>query len=85
VDNATIYGLNAVKNKTFKGGTTIFDLKADGVGCATTNTKALTGDILDQLEQIKQRILTGEIKIAATYAAAKQIPGFPQDLKALDN
>jgi basic membrane protein A len=85
VDNATIYGLNAVKNKTFKGGTMIFDLKADGVGCSTTNTKAMTGDIVDQVEQIRQRILSGEIKIAATYAAAKQLPGFPQDLKALDN
>jgi basic membrane protein A len=85
VDNATIYGLNAVKNGTFKGGTTTFDLKADGVGCALTNTKAMTPDITDQIEQITGRILSGEIKIASTYAAAKQLPGFPQDLNALDD
>ena len=84
VETSLIYALRAVQNKTFKGEVIVFDLKADGVGYSTTNT-AMTADIKNQLEQIKQRIVSGQIKIAATHADAKRLPGFPQDLKAMDN
>jgi basic membrane protein A len=59
-------------------------MKADGVGYSTTN-KALGQDIVTQLEEIKRKIVSGEIKIAATYADAKRLSGFPQDLKAIDD
>jgi basic membrane protein A len=84
VETSLIYGLNAIKNNTFKGEIITFDLKADGVGYSTTNS-ALSADIVRQLEQIKTRITSGEIKIAATNADAKKIPGFPQNLKAVDD
>jgi basic membrane protein A len=84
VETATLYGLNAVKAGSFKGEVITFDMKANGVGYSTRNS-ALTGDISAQLEQIKQRIISGEIKIAAKYADAKQLPGFPQNLNAKDN
>jgi basic membrane protein A len=84
VETSLIYGLNAVKNNTFQGEVITFDAKADGVGYSATNP-ALGRDIVTQLEQIKARIISGEIKIAATNAGAKGLPGFPQDLKALDD
>ncbi|MDR2393257.1 MAG: BMP family ABC transporter substrate-binding protein [Treponema sp.] len=84
VETSLIYGLNAVKNNTFKGEVITFDVKADGVGYSTTNP-AVTQDIQSQVEAVKQQIISGQIKVAATNAEAKTLPGFPQDLKALDN
>jgi basic membrane protein A len=84
VETSLIYGLNAVKNGTFKGEVITLDMKAGGVGYSTTNP-ALSRDIINQLEAIKSRIISGQIKIAATNGEAKKLPGFPQDLKALDD
>jgi basic membrane protein A len=84
VETSLIYGLNAVKNNTFKGEVITFDVKANGVGYSTTNP-AITKDILSQVEAVKQRIISGQIKVVGTNTEAKTLPGFPQDLKALDN
>ncbi|MDR0669444.1 MAG: BMP family ABC transporter substrate-binding protein [Treponema sp.] len=84
VETSLVYGLNAVQNNTFKGEVITFDLKSDGVGYATTNP-ALTADITTELERIKTRIVSGQIKVAATYAEAKRLPGFPQNLRAIDD
>jgi basic membrane protein A len=84
VETSLVYGLNAVKNGTFKGEVITFDVKANGVGYSTTNP-ALSGSIVAQLEDIKKLIMNGEIKIAATNAEAKKLPGFPQNLKAMDD
>jgi basic membrane protein A len=84
VEISLIYGLNAVKSNTFKGEIITLDLKADGVGYAITNT-ALTQDIRDKIDQAKQQIVSGQVKVAATHGEAKQLPGFPQNLKAMDN
>jgi basic membrane protein A len=84
VETSLAYGLNAVRDNTFKGEVITFDVKADGVGYSTTNP-ALTGDITGELEKIKAQIISGSIRIAATNGEAKKLPGFPQDLKALDD
>jgi basic membrane protein A len=84
VDTALIYGLTQVRNNTFKGESTLFDLKNDGLGYSAANS-ALTADIKGRLEQIKQQIVSGQITIAATNGEAKRLPGFPQDLRAVDN
>jgi basic membrane protein A len=84
VETSLIYCLNVVRNNTFKGEVITFDTKADGVGYSAANP-ALTGDIVEELEKIKAQIISGGISIAATYAEAKELPGFPQDLKALDD
>jgi basic membrane protein A len=84
VETSLVYGLNAVQNDTFKGETITFDLKSDGVGYADTNPE-LNADIKAELERIKARIISGEIKIAATHAEARRLPGFPQDLHAIDD
>ena len=83
VETSLIYALKAVQNKSFRGEVITFDLKADGVGYSTTNS-AITADIRSQLEQIQRQIISGQIKVAATYAEARRLPGFPQDLKAID-
>jgi basic membrane protein A len=83
VEISVIYGLNAVKNNAFKGEVITFDLMKDGVGYSTSNS-ALSNTIVLKLEALKQQIISGEIKIAATNAEAKKLPGFPQHLKAAD-
>jgi basic membrane protein A len=83
VDTGLMYGLNAVKNNTFRGEVITLDMKTGGVGYSTTNS-ALTDDIKTQLEQVKTRIMSGQVKIASTYAEAKALPGFPE-LKAIDD
>jgi basic membrane protein A len=84
VETAAVYGLNAVKSGTFKGEVITFDLEVGGVGYSAKNS-ALTGDITARLEAIKRQIVSGEIRIAGTYAEAKKLPGFPQNLNAVDN
>ena len=84
VEISLVYALDAVKNNNFKGELITFDLVKDGVGYSTSNA-ALGRNIIDQLEAIKRRIISGEIKVAATNAAAKLLPGFPQNLKAVDD
>ncbi|MDR2418719.1 MAG: BMP family ABC transporter substrate-binding protein [Treponema sp.] len=84
VETSLMYGLNAVKNGAFTGEAITFDLQKDGVGYSTSNS-ALTADISAQLEAVKQRIISGQLSIASTYAQAKTLPGFPQDLHALDD
>jgi basic membrane protein A len=84
VETSLVYGLNAVKNNNFRGEVITFDIKADGVGFSTTNP-ALSGDIVKELEEIKQRIISGQIRIASTNAEAKRIAGFPQTLQAIDD
>ena len=84
VEASLVYALTAVKNNTFKGEVITFDLEKDGVGYSTTNS-ALSGSIVTELEAIKQKIINGEIVVAATNADAKKLPGFPQNLKAIDD
>jgi len=83
VETSVVYALNAVKNGTFKGETIVFDLVKDGVGYSTANP-ALDNTIITQLEALKQKIIKGEITVASTNADAKKLPGFPQNLKAID-
>jgi basic membrane protein A len=84
VETSLIYGLNAAKNNNFRGEVITFDLKADGVDFSTTNP-ALSQDIVKELAQIKDRIISGQIRVASTNAEAKRITGFPQNLKAIDD
>jgi basic membrane protein A len=84
VETSLVYGLNAVKNNTFKGEVITFDIAKDGVGYSVTNP-ALGKSIVDQLEALKKQIVSGQIKIAATNAEAKKLAGFPQNLKAIDD
>ena len=83
VEAASRYALEQVKAGTFKAETVSLDAKADGVGFSEANPE-LGADIIAKVNDVKARIVAGEIKIAATYAEAKALPGFPQNLQASD-
>ncbi|GHV86671.1 BMP family ABC transporter substrate-binding protein [Spirochaetia bacterium] len=84
VESATLYGLNVVKEGNFRGEVITFDLSADGVGYAETNP-AMSEAVKAKVNEAAQKITGYLITIAATNAAAKEIPGFPQNLKAKDD
>jgi basic membrane protein A len=84
VETGLLYGLNAVKYNTFRGEVIVLDMRAEGVGYSNTNS-ALTADIRNELERVKQQIINGQIRVAATYAEARRLPGFPQNLLAMDD
>jgi len=84
VENSLVYGLDAIKKNTFRGEVINFDLVMDGVGFSTTNP-ALSNSIVTELATIKRKIINGEITVAASNADAKKLPGFPQNLKAIDD
>jgi basic membrane protein A len=84
VENSVIYALNEVKNGTFVPSVVTFDLKADGVGYSAANS-ALSKDIINKLENVKQQISNGNIYVAATLAESMKLPGFPQNLRAIDD
>jgi basic membrane protein A and related proteins len=84
VENSVIFALNAVKNKTFKPSVIVFDLKAEGVGYSAMNP-ALGKNIIDRLELIKAQVANGNIKVAATLADSMLLPGFPKNLRAIDD
>jgi basic membrane protein A len=84
VESSLLYALRAIQNNTFAGRTIVFDLAAEGVGFSTTNP-AMTQDIVRRVNSIRDDIIAGRIRVAATNAEARRLPGFPQDLRALDN
>jgi basic membrane protein A len=62
VDTATYDTIKAAAEGKFKGGIDkVFDLKSNGVGYSTSNTALMTQDIIDAVEQAKQKILNGDI------------------------
>jgi len=62
VDTATYDTIVAVADGTFEGGTAhVFDLASDGISYSQSNTDLMTQDIIDQVEQYKQKILDGDI------------------------
>ncbi|MGN7358336.1 BMP family ABC transporter substrate-binding protein [Paenibacillus sp. SAF-054] len=48
---------------TFKGGSEMLGLKENGVGLAETSTKNVPADVLKEVEDYKQKIISGEIKV----------------------
>jgi basic membrane protein A len=84
VETSLVYALNSIKNNTYKGEIITFDLANDGVGYSSANP-ALGASIKTELETLKKKIVSGEIKIASSNAEAKKLPGFPQNLKASDD
>ena len=84
VEACVIYAIRAVEQGNFSGRIITFDLSADGVGYATTNS-AMTASIVSEVEQYRQRIVSGQIRVIPTYAEARGLAGFPQNLLARDD
>ena len=64
VDVGVYTFIKSIKDGSFKAGNTVFDLKADGVGYATTG--GMIDDIKDKLEAYKADIISGKIVVPAT-------------------
>lgn len=56
--------IKSIKDGTFTGGEKVFDLKAGGVDYATTGGHI--DDIKSKLDEYKQKIISGEIKVASS-------------------
>ncbi|MCL2007572.1 MAG: BMP family ABC transporter substrate-binding protein [Treponema sp.] len=84
VEASVLYALRALESNNFSGRHITFGLADEGVGFATTNS-ALTPAIVTQVNQYRDRIISGQIRVAPTYAQARQLPGFPQNLQARDD
>ena len=61
VDVAVFDFIKSVSEDTFTAGNKVFDLKAGGVDYSTTGGKI--DDIKGQLDEFKQKIISGEIKV----------------------
>lgn len=66
IDIAILAGMNHVEKGTFTGGSVIIGLKENGVGFTTTNPD-LKDDVVKRLSSIRSDIISGKIKVAATY------------------
>lgn len=63
VDVALYNTISAVIDGTVKGGPQVFGLAEEGVDFATSNPELLTEDIVTQLNDFKEQIISGEIVI----------------------
>jgi basic membrane protein A len=62
VDTAAYETIVAAAEGSFEGGQVlVFDLASDGISYSTSNTEEMSQDIIDQVEEYKQRILDGDI------------------------
>jgi basic membrane protein A len=61
VDNAVFLTAKAVAEGDKSGGFKTFDLKSDGVGYATSG--GYLDDIVSQLEELKAKVISGEIVV----------------------
>ena len=72
VDTAVYQTIKALVDKNFKGGYQEFGLKENGVGYAENDyNRALIGDIKGRLDEMKEKIISGEIKVPASKKELK--------------
>lgn len=73
VDNSVIQVSNLAMEGNFPGGEILeFNLADEGVGYATTNEDAMTDDIIEALEEWKEKIINGEIDVPSTDAELEE-------------
>jgi len=64
IDQAVVNIAEALENDNFPGGETIrYSLEDGGVGIAPTSDKNVPEDILNEVEDVKQQIIDGEIEV----------------------
>ena len=63
VDVALYNTINAVVDGSVKGGAQVYGLAEEGVDFATSNPELLTEDIVTQLNDFKEQIISGEIVV----------------------
>ncbi len=67
VDNAIYNVADLLVKDEFPGGTTVvYGLKEGGVGIAPTSDKLVPAEILEEVEELKAKIISGEIVVPST-------------------
>jgi len=66
VDVSVFETIKSYVNGEFEGGYRTFSAANDGVGYAKSN-EALIGPFIEQLDEIKSKIVSGEITVPSTY------------------
>ncbi len=67
VDNAIYNVADLLVKDEFPGGTTVvYGLKEGGVGIAPTSDKLVPAEILEEVEELKAKIISGEIAVPST-------------------
>lgn len=84
VESASLYALQAIENNTFKGGVVVLDMANNGVGYSKANAE-LNAASVTKAEEARQAILSGTIKVYATYKDALAAGVVPANLGAKDN
>lgn len=78
VDVAVYETIKAALNKQFKGGYKVFGVAENGVGYASNQyNEAMLKDIKDKLEDLRKKIISGEIKVPADK---KELAEFEKNL-----
>ena len=67
VDNAVFDSVQALINGTLEGGVHTYDLAAGGVDIAPTQD-LLTDDVIKAVEEVKAKIISGEVTVPSTQA-----------------
>jgi len=84
VENSTKMALEAVANKSFKGGVVTMGMKEDGVDYAKSNPD-LSAAVQKDVDASKADIISGKIKIYGTYKDALAAGAVPSGLAAKDD
>ena len=79
VDNAVYDSVKQLVEGTLKGGEVVYDLSKGGVDIAPT-TKLLSEDVLKKVEEVKAKILSGEIVVPGTKAEFEKEYGVKYEL-----
>jgi basic membrane protein A len=68
VDTAIELSLTEIAENRFEAGLTVYGLKENGVGYVNDETNAgkIPADVVSKVEELKQKVLAGEITIATT-------------------
>jgi basic membrane protein A and related proteins len=63
VDTGVLNAVQQTEDGDFVTGFTVIGLAEDGVGYSTSNADLMTSDIVDQLEELKAMIISGDIVV----------------------
>jgi basic membrane protein A len=69
VDVAVFETIKATQEGNFQSGTVVFGLQEDGVGLAPTTSNNTPQEVVDQVNELRDRIIAGEITVPATEEA----------------
>lgn len=74
VDNAVYHTVESLVNGTLENGIAVYDLSNEGVDIAPTTT-LLTEEVITAVEEVKEKIVSGEIEVPTSKTAFEKVYG----------